>query len=346
MSRLGRITNRAADLLFLPPLDGLWRRRLRGRVLCLLYHRVDQPGRVPFLDRFGVPPITPAELAAELGFLQRRGARFLTFADLREGRFPAAHEFGVIVSFDDGLRSNYEEGLQVLERLAIPAVFFQSSGMLAGEELVWEHALYWYGDHPSLAAELAQLARRRLGLPADLPLEALIARLRDATPNAEVQGLLTTLAERWGTGEALAAAASRLYPSEAHLRRARAHGHEVGSHGHQHLPRACIGAAAFEAELVRSAARLEQVLGEAPRAFSYPFNSHGPGDAAICGRHFLQAATVDGALISPASPPLALPRFTWPGPHANRLRRRRWLWTGTLGWPGSRAAPRRPDAGE
>ena len=59
MSRLGRIANRAADLLFLPPLDRLWRRRLRGKVLCLLYHRVDQPGRVPFLDRFGVPPIPP-----------------------------------------------------------------------------------------------------------------------------------------------------------------------------------------------------------------------------------------------------------------------------------------------
>jgi hypothetical protein len=31
---------------------------------------------------------------------------------------------------------------------------------------------------------------------------------------------------------------------------------------------------------------------------------------------------------------LDLPRFTWPGPHANPLRRRRWLWTGTLAWPG------------
>ncbi|MCP9834523.1 MULTISPECIES: polysaccharide deacetylase family protein [unclassified Cyanobium] len=334
MSRLGRVANRAADLLFLPPLDRLWRRRLRGNVLCLLYHRVDQPGRVPFLDRFGVPPIPPAELAAELGFLQRRGARFLTYADLRAGRYPSSNEFAVIVSFDDGLRCNYEEGLEVLEGLGVPAVFFQSSGMLAGGGLVWEHALYWYGAHPSLVTQLAVLAQQRLALPADLRDGPLIARLRDATPVAQVQGLLAELAERWDTSAELAAAANLLYPSEAHLHRARDAGHELGSHGHRHVPRCNISAAEFEQELVRSSAVLARVLGEAPQSFSYPFNSHLPGDAQICGRHFRQVATVDGALLTPSTPALALPRFTWPGPHPNRLRRRRWLWTGTLAWPG------------
>jgi peptidoglycan/xylan/chitin deacetylase (PgdA/CDA1 family) len=334
MSRLGRAANRAADLLFLPPLDRLWRSRLQGKVLCLLYHRVDEPGRVPFLDRYGVPPIPPAALAAELGFLQRRGARFLTYADLRAGRFPSAREFAVIVSFDDGLRCNYEGGLEVLEALGIPAVFFQSSGMLAGGELVWEHALYWYGAHPTLGPGLAELARQRLELPADLEGADLIARLRDATPVDRVLELLAELAERWGTASELAAAAYHLYPSEAHLRRARDAGHEIGSHGHHHVPRCNISPAEFEQELVRSSTVLGRVLGQPPRSFSYPFNSHLPGDAQICGRHFRQVATVDGALLTASTPPLALPRFTWPGPHANRLRRRRWLWTGTLAWPG------------
>jgi peptidoglycan/xylan/chitin deacetylase (PgdA/CDA1 family) len=334
LSRLGRLANRAADLLFLPPFDRLWRRRLRGKVLCLLYHRVDRPGRVPFLDRFGVPPIPSDDLAAELGFLQRRGARFLTFADLRRGHFPGPGEFGVIVSFDDGLLGNYQEGLEVLGALGIPAVFFQSTGMLAGGELVWEHVLYWYGAHPTLARHLEDLAHRRLGLPQELVGEQLIATLRDHTPVARVRDLLTAMAERFDAGGELAAAADRLYPTPAHLRRARAAGHEVGSHGHHHLPRGNIGAEEFEAELRRSAALLTQALGEAPRSFSYPFNSHRPGDEAICARHYEQVATVDGALITPATPPLALPRFTWPGPHPHPLRRRRWLWTGTLAWPG------------
>ena len=54
------------------------------------------------------------------------------------------------------------------------------------------------------------------------------------------------LAERWGTAGALATAAERLYPSAAHLRRAREAGHELGSHGHQHVPRCSISPEAFE----------------------------------------------------------------------------------------------------
>ncbi|MFO0118548.1 MAG: hypothetical protein ACK512_00390, partial [Cyanobium sp.] len=78
---LRRVANRAKDLLFLPPFDPYWRRRLNGKVLCLLYHRVDHPGRVPFLDRFGVPPIPPRTLLNELSFLKKQGAHFLTFSD-------------------------------------------------------------------------------------------------------------------------------------------------------------------------------------------------------------------------------------------------------------------------
>ncbi len=333
MSRLSRIANRAADLLFMPATDGLWRRRLRGKVLCLLYHRVEEPGRIGFLDRFGVPPIPPAELAAELGFLKRQGARFLTFEDLRQGLFPGPDGFGVIVSFDDGLRCNYHEGLEVLAGLGLSAVFFQSSALLAGQELIWEHALYWYADHPDLAPELAALAHRQLDLPAELQGAGLIARLRDHTPIDRVRDLLAAMADRFGTQAELTAVAERIYPTADDLRRARRAGHELGSHGHHHVPRGSISADAFESELVESAAILGRILGEAPRSFSYPFNSHLAGDERICGRHYSQVATVDGALITPSTPPLALPRFTWPGPHRNRLRRRRWLWTGTMGWP-------------
>ena len=112
---LPRLANRARDVLFLPPFDPYWRRRLNGKVLCLLYHRVDHPGRVPFLDRFGVPPIPPKTLLNELSFLKMQGAHFLTFSDLRHGYFPRRNQFGVIVSFDDCLRDMYTSATGVLE---------------------------------------------------------------------------------------------------------------------------------------------------------------------------------------------------------------------------------------
>jgi peptidoglycan/xylan/chitin deacetylase (PgdA/CDA1 family) len=107
-------------------------------------------------------------------------------------------------------------------------------------------------------------------------------------------------------------------------------GHEIGSHGHHHCKRANIADVEFEQELVTSRAALREILGEEPRSFSYPFDSHLPGDAGICRRYFLTAATVAKRRIERDTDPMWLPRFTWPGPARNSLRMRRWLLTGTI----------------
>ena len=48
-------------------LDRLWAGGMRGFVTCLLYHRVDDPGRHGFLGRGGSPVITPDDLARDFG---------------------------------------------------------------------------------------------------------------------------------------------------------------------------------------------------------------------------------------------------------------------------------------
>src|SRR5262245_32028423 len=93
-----RLRNRAKDVLFFPLLTPYWRGQLNGKVICLLYHRVDAPEKNSFLARGGSPVISPGELERELAFLKRLGAVFLTLADLRKGAFPHGKEFGVVVS--------------------------------------------------------------------------------------------------------------------------------------------------------------------------------------------------------------------------------------------------------
>ena len=330
MRLLKRLSNRGRDLLFVPPLDRHWRRRRRGRTDCLLYHRVDLPGQVPFLDAYGVPPIPPEQLEAELAFLQRQGALFLTFADLLRGVQPPPDRFAVLVSFDDGLLDNYTNGLAVLGRLGIRATIFQSSALVDAEQLIWEHALYWIWNQPELEPQLTALAQRRLPALAHLQGRPLLEALREQVPIPAVESLLAEFRQTVDCGEAMAEQARRLYPRRADLLRARSAGHEIGSHGHHHYPRRSLEDGAFEEELVRSASLLGELLGERPQAFSYPFNSYAPGDDQLCGRHYRQVATVDGRPIERDTSPLALPRFTWPGPHRNPLHRRRWLWTGRL----------------
>ena len=209
-------------------------------------------------------------------------------------------------------------------------MLFQSTALIDAPSLIWEHSLYWHAHDPDLAQALETLAHERLPASRGLVGDALVAHLRQAEPMAAVEELLAEATARAGAGEELARLARELYPSAVDLQATRRAGHEIGSHGHHHYPRQCLDHEAFEAELIRSRQEIERVMGKAPRAFSYPFNSYQSGDAELCSRHYVQVATVDAQPITLDTPSLAIPRFTWPGPLRNQLHFRRWLWTGHL----------------
>jgi peptidoglycan/xylan/chitin deacetylase (PgdA/CDA1 family) len=327
---LTRVSNRARDVLFAPPFDSYWRHRLAGKTMCLLYHRVAQPGDVPFLDRFGTPPTPPECLEGELRFLLAHGARPMTFADLRAGRAPGTGEFGLMVSFDDGFRDCYDSALPIVASLGMQGTVFQCTALLDAQTLIWEHALYWLCHHDGFRSAVVEHAGRHVAGAGMMDIGMLVARLRDHHPVSEVEALVADVVSRTDARFPMSEAAAALYPTASHLHAVQSAGHEIGSHGHRHYPRRSIDAAEFEMELSRSAAILAQVLGKKPLAFSYPFNSRQPGDDAISGRHFEQAAIVDGEFIDRRTAPLQIPRFTWTGPHRNALRRRRWLWTGRI----------------
>jgi peptidoglycan/xylan/chitin deacetylase (PgdA/CDA1 family) len=299
---------------------------MRGVVTCLLYHRVDDPARIAFLQRGGSPVIAAEDLERDLRFLQGIGVHFLTFADLRAGHFVGREEIGIIVSFDDCFRDNYTTGLALLERLGVKAVFFQTSAFIDSAELQWEQALYWHSRDDGHAAQFRERARPYFPepLPAD-PLDA-VAWIRESAGPDRIDPLL---AEMEGDDEA-GAVASAIYPRAEDVRKAQALGHEIGSHGHRHLKRTSIDAACFERDLADSQHALARVLGQPVAAFSYPFNSYERADGPITRRYFAQAATVDSQRITRDTDPLWIPRFTWPGPPPNALRRRRWLLTGRI----------------
>jgi peptidoglycan/xylan/chitin deacetylase (PgdA/CDA1 family) len=330
VSFLHRLAHRSKDLLFVPGTERLWLRNMRGKILCLLYHRVDGPGRVGFLDAFGAPAIAPDALASELQFLKDLDARFMTFRDLRNGEFPAASEFGVIVSFDDGFRDNYSAGLDVLDGLGIRGVIFQSTALVESTTLIWEHALYWYWHQPDMAQALTELAQQRLPTARGESGAELLHLLRAHVPPKVLRELLLAMAERFDTSPQLASLAQQLYPRRSDLLRATRGGHELGSHGHHHYMRSSLDAGAFESELRDSANMLEMFSGERPKSFSYPFNDYVPAETRLCSKYFEQVATVDAAPICRGADPLALPRFTWPGVARTGLRRRRWLLTGRI----------------
>lgn len=300
--------------------------------MALVYHRVASPSSYPFLARGGTPVISPRQLAKEIGFLQALGAKFFTFGDLRAGNFPRSDEFGVVLTFDDGFRDNYFDGLQVLDKSGVKAVIFQSSAMVDAPFLVPEHALYWYASEPSFSNKLSQLVREA-GWPGSRRAEAQemivsIGRWIREVQEDSLNQVITRMRETFGEEEQTFAMA--LYPTRSDLQRAVKAGHEIGSHGDKHLPRSVLNEESFERELRLSSVRLAQITGIAPAAFSYPFNSYFPGDREICSRYFQQVATVDANVIERDTDPLSLPRFSWPGTAQSGLRFRRWMLTGRI----------------
>src|SRR3954467_1673040 len=145
MQLIRRIANRAKDALFIAPLELPWsgamRGQGRGKGACLLYPRVGEPAG-DFLDRGGSPVITPRELERDLALLRNLGAVFLTFEDLRNGRFPDAHQIGAIISFDDCFASNYTIGLDVIERAGGKAPFFPTTALADADRPPWAHTPY------------------------------------------------------------------------------------------------------------------------------------------------------------------------------------------------------------
>jgi len=286
------------------------------------------------LTRGGVPATSPAELEWDLQYLVTLGARFLTFENILAGDFPGPEEFGIVISFDDCFADNYTTGRSILDKFGIKAVFFQTTGLIDRQTLLWEHQLYWYGRQPDMLARLWEIAnsvltnvgRSRIDNP-----DEVIAELRDATPfrivtaileEAEKDRLLKINDEDLPVG---------LYPQSGQLRETRGLGHEIGCHGHQHLRRTMIDKETFKADLEQARESIATLLEEPPRSYSFPFSSYLPGDDAICKDvAFEIAATVSQCSDFDSPIPYLVPRCTWPGPARNRLRQRRWLLTGGI----------------
>ncbi len=322
-SFVARVLNRGRDLLFMPGTQRLWRSRLGGRAHTLIYHRVAPREERAFLAQGGCPTISPEEFERDVGFLKEIGARFMTFADLREGQFPNSNEFGVLITFDDGFRDVYERGLNILADFGVKATIFQSTAMLAGGALINEHRVYRHAFGMDGAGQILELARRLL--PGARPVESLPAAIDVLLHQVPAEKLEEALC-----GDRGFEVASEIYPEARQLRNAKMAGHEIGSHGHGHYHRDTIGDTVFEQDMLKSKQVLTDLLGTPPACYSYPFNARKDGDQARCSRNFAQIATVDAQPITPAYDPLAIPRFSWPGPARSAFRHKRWLLTGRI----------------
>lgn len=221
--------------------------RLRSRgALVLLYHRVaDLPS-----DPWSLA-VTPRRFAEHLEVLCAM-ARPVPLRTAAEGRAPRR---AVAVTFDDGYADNLYAAKPLLEFWGVPAtVFVTTGGLDDGRELWWDE-LERVAPEERVYRDLWQRLR---GLGPAERRQALDALLEQAGLDATPRPTHRTL-----TADELAAlAAGGLV--------------EAGAHSVSHSRLADLDADSQRAEVAGSRARLAEILGHPPAAFSYPFG--GPAD--------------------------------------------------------------------
>lgn len=318
-----RLANRSLDLAFLKPIAPYWRRRLKGKLMVYLYHRVEGCGSNTFLDQGGSPVTSPEQFKEDLLFLKSMNATFIRVADIEKCEFKA-DIFYVAITIDDGFACAYTQAVSIANELDVPLTIFQCSAMLQGESAIWEHQLYWLLSKPNLKDKFIGYVQKYF------PDINSFDTIREALHPDKVSQILSDFfADQQQALLNMQAETANLYPSVKLLNQAIDNGHEVGSHGHVHMKRESINSHDFKQELTKSKQVLQKLCDAEPTSFSYPFNSYKEHDHGLVKEQYRQTVTVDGGAIKTYTGE-PIPRCTWPGPPKSKLRQRRWLYTGRI----------------
>ena len=321
---ISRYINRLFDFAFLKPALPLWKARNRGRGLILLYHRINEEGDIPFLDK-GLNPFTsPEQFQNDIRQLKTYGAKFVTATQILEEEF--SDGFYVAITIDDGFKSNYQVGQDICDSERVPQTIFQCSAMTDQDPLNWEHLLYFLYFHETKSKDFRLfLSKRGAGNGID-------AVRKMAHPNQLHRLCIEFVNHIPNLQEQVQELPKYLYPSHEQIKNfATLPTSELGSHGVDHWPRSSISNDDLEIQLVQSKRSLEKVAGTEVTSFSYPFNDYIPEELAQCREHYHHVFSVDPGFINrPRDTRVSVPRNTYPGTPRSTLRQRRWLLTGHI----------------
>jgi peptidoglycan/xylan/chitin deacetylase (PgdA/CDA1 family) len=236
---------------------------------------------------------------------------------------------GCLVTFDDGLRCQYERALPVLDRLGIPAAFFVLGGPYLNGRATTVHKLHFsraaLGD-VEMKAMVDGMCRER-GIektPDSVDLAVVRESYRyDGEASARLKYFLNYLMPEDFVEEAVTKAFQRIgmsepefidrcYMTPAMIADLGKRG-MIGSHAVSHRPLAKLGAGQLSEELATSKRFLEEVTGDPIAAVSYPLGNKEAVDPEVAERAsrtgYVFGYTMERAQNLSVKNPLLLARF-------------------------------------
>ena len=276
--------------------SGQFKRRLRGKVVILTYHRVLSPSD---LARNYVQPgmyVRADVFEAQMQFLKEyfEVLSFSRLVELWASRGLDAGTRYCVVTFDDGWRDNYVHAYPVLRRLGIPATIFLPTRFVGTDEWFWPEKLAYLMERRWQARAGRDPDRRTL----EAEIEGEIGRWK-LMRHAEIDRALEKLIRESGAN----LPRERLVMSWSEVAEMARYGISFGSHSLTHAILTLESAADVEQELRGSLRELKARPVNCVPVFCYP---NGDYSAEIADQ--VRAAGYRGAVCSESGCESRVPR--------------------------------------
>lgn len=297
----------------------LARRRLRGRVLVLTYHRV-LPVRVQ-RESFSSDGIvvSPQAFEWQLRFL-RRHFRILTIDEFTSAcaQGKSYSGFSCLITFDDGWFDNLEYAEPILTHLQVPAVVFIATNYIGTDKCFWQerlarllHESWRTGRGAHLLADIGGTRPATLRGHEEIrnAIREVIDRLKHHPPRdllAFVDRLHAEVAKSRNTTEDHP---DRFMSWDDVVRISESGFVTISSHAHSHLPLTRLDREEIAAELQQSRTEIQSRIGNKVSAIAYPNGDHDDNvvsTAKACG-YVAGFTTIAGRYV-PGDDPLRVKR--------------------------------------
>jgi len=258
-------------------------------LIAVNYHYVRTEFADPYPSIYGV---TPTALQRQLELLGRVG-QFVSAEDVRDaiGVVRPIPQNAILVTFDDGLREQFDNAWPVLNLLGIPAVFFVNTHPIINNKVSSVHKVHLLRSQiaPDDFTNMLSTEAQQLGIDLNWNLngatqKALAQYPYDSHKNAKMKFALNVLLpvdqrnllidkcfNQVFTGRE-AMIACDLYMDFKQMNRL-GHCGCLGTHGHEHLPLAQLPKEKAAKQIELSLSYLEAWSGTRPFALSYPYGS-------------------------------------------------------------------------
>lgn len=271
-------------------------------LIAVNYHYIRPEFNDPYPSIFG---ITPEAFEAQMHVLGGLG-EFASSDQIRAACVDSAPlpERAWVITFDDGLREQYEQAWPILQRLGIPAIFYVNTAPLADGRVSLVHKIHLVRSQlaPQDFEANVHAEVRRLGLDPDHIGDAeATAVYKYDTPAAARLKYLLNFVLSYSQLEAIIGVLFRdtvawdevgiarsLYMTKEQMAELAAVGC-LGSHSHTHLPLGTLPVEAAREDMARSVSCLGEWTGAPPTTMSYPY-----GSGSACSREIADAAEALG----------------------------------------------------